>query len=76
MCCSCTMMSPNVTSFIEEEGADMDGVERDRAEREGGAVESYCLDRNCTSLRFTVVASMAHVKVKWADKGNGTKKVA
>ena len=63
------MMSPSVTSPIEEEGADVDG-----AKREGGAAESDCLDRNCASLRFTVVASMAHMKVKWSDKGKGTEK--
>ena len=52
----------------------MDGVERDEAEREGGAVESNCLDRNCTSLRFTVAASMAHMKVKGSDAGKGMEK--
>ena len=40
MCCSCTMMSSNVTLPEEEEGADVDGEERDGAEREGGATES------------------------------------
>ena len=41
MRCSCTMMSPKVTS-LEEEGTDAnaDGVERDGAEREEGAAES------------------------------------
>ena len=58
------MMSPSVISPIEEEGADVDGVERDGVEWEGGAAESDCLDRNYTSLRFTVAASMAHMKVK------------
>ena len=74
MRCSCAMMSPSITSPIEEEGADVDEAERDGAEREEGAVESDCLDQNCTSLRFTVAASMAHMKVKWLDKGKGTEK--
>ena len=42
MCCSCAMMSPRVASPEEEEGADVDEVERDRAEREGGAAEFDC----------------------------------
>ena len=46
----------------------------DGAEREGGSVESDCLDRNYTSLRFMVAASMAYMKVKWSDKGKGKKK--
>ena len=52
----------------------MDEAERDGAEREEGAVESDCLDQNCTSLRFTVAVSMAHMKVKWSNKGKGTEK--
>ena len=63
------MMSPSVTLPIEEEGTDVDG-----AEREGGVAESDCLDRNCASLRFTVGASMTHMKVKWSDKGKGIEK--
>ena len=63
------MTSPSVTSPIAEEGVDVDGAERDGAEQEGGAVESDCLDRNYASVCFTVVASMAHMKVKWSDKG-------
>ena len=63
------MMSPSVTSPIAEEGADVDG-----AEREGGLVASDCLDRNYTSLRFTIAASMEHMKVKWPDKGKRIEK--
>ena len=48
------MMSPNVTSPEEEKGADVDGVERDEAEREGGAAESDCRDRNWAPLCLTV----------------------
>ena len=46
----------------------------DGAEREGGATESDYLDRKCASLRFTVAASIAHMKVKWSNKGKGTEK--
>ena len=46
MRCSYVMMSPKVTSFEEEEGADMDGAKRDKAELEGGAAESDCRDQN------------------------------
>ena len=52
----------------------MDGVERDEDEREGGVAESDYLDRNSASLHFTIVVSMAHMKVKWSDKGKGTEK--
>ena len=69
MRCSCAMMSPSVTSPIVKEEADVDGVERDGAEWEGGAAESDYLYQNYASLRFTVAASMAHMKVKWSDKG-------
>ena len=52
----------------------MDGAEQDRAKREGGVAKFDCLNRNYTLLHFTVVASMAHMKVKWSDKGKGTEK--
>ena len=45
MHCSCAMMSPKDTS-PEEEEADVDGVDRDGAEREEGVVESVCHDQN------------------------------
>ena len=54
MRCSCAMMSPRVTSSLEEEGADGDGAEQDRAEWEGGAAESDYRDLNWASLRLTV----------------------
>ena len=66
------MMSLSDTSLVEEEGADVDGVEQDRAEREGGAAESDCHDVNCASLCLTVAASMAHMTKKWSKKGKGT----
>ena len=62
------MMSPKDTSLEEEEGADVG-----RSKRDGG-VESCCRDLNCTSLHFTVAASMAHMKVKGSDTGKGTEK--
>ena len=71
---SYAMSSSSVTSPIAEEGADVDGAERDGVEREGRDAESDCLDRNCASLCFIVAVSMAHMKVKWSDKGKGTKK--
>ena len=39
MHCSCTMMSPKVTS-LEEEGTDADGAERDGAKWEEVVAES------------------------------------
>ena len=48
-----TMTSPKDTSS-EEEGADANGVDRDRAEREKGVAESVCCNRNWVSLRLTV----------------------
>ena len=71
---SCTRTSPSVTSPIAEEEADVDGVGRDGAEQEGRAIESDCLDRNYALLCFTVTAFMAHMKVKWSDKGKGIEK--
>ena len=42
------MMSLSDTSLIEEEGADMDGGNRDGVKQEGGAVESNYRDLNST----------------------------
>ena len=53
-------MSPNDTLLVEEEGADVDGANRDGAEWEGEATDSH-RDLNCVSLRFTVAASMAQM---------------
>ena len=66
-------MSPKDTSLEEEEGTDVGQSERDGVGREGG-VEFCCRNLNCTSLRFTVVASMAHMKVKGSDTGEVTEK--
>ena len=67
------MMSPKDILLEEEEGVDVGQVERDAVGQEGG-VESCCRDLNCASLRFTVVASMAHMKIKGSDAGEGTEK--
>ena len=53
MCCSYAMTSPKDTS-PEEEGVDADGAKQDGVEREEGAAESDCHDRNWASLRLTV----------------------
>ena len=55
------MMSSRVTSPVEEEGADVDGADRDEVEREGGTTDPDYLDLNCASLRLTVAASMTHM---------------
>ena len=47
------MMSPKDTS-LEEEWADVDGVDWDGAEWEEGAAESDYRDRNWASLHLTV----------------------
>ena len=65
-------MSPKDTSLVEEEGVDVGRAERGVG-REGG-VESCCHDLNCASLCFIVAASMAHMKVKGLDVGEGTEK--
>ena len=69
MRCSCATMSPRDTLLEEKEGADVDGANRDRAERKGGAAESVSRDLNCISLRLMIAASMAHMIEKWAKKG-------
>ena len=66
-------MSPKDTSLEEEEGEDVGRTEWDGVGWEGG-VESCCHNLNCALLRFTVAASMAHIKVKGSDAGKGTEK--
>ena len=48
------MMSPGVTSLVEEEGANVDGADRDGAEWEGEVADPDCLDLNYTSLCLMV----------------------
>ena len=55
------MMSLRVTSLVEEEGANVDEVDQDGAEREGGAADPDCFDLNYTSLHLTVAVSVAHI---------------
>ena len=74
MRCSCAMMSPSDISLEEEEGAGVDGVDRDEVELEGGAAKSICRGLNCASLRLTVAASMSHMTEKWVEKGKGIEK--
>ena len=74
MRCNCAMMSPSDTLLEEEEGADVDGADWDRAKWGGGATESVCGDLNCASLRLTVAVSMAHMIEKWVEEGKGTEK--
>ena len=68
------MMSPSDTSFVEEEGADVNRGDRDGAKRVG-ATKSVCLDLNYASLRLTIAASMAHMTWKGSDKGKGMEKL-
>ena len=68
-------MSPSDTSLVEEEGADVDGVERDGAEWEERAAVSDCRDLNCTLLHLIVAASMAHMIEKFSEEGKGTEKM-
>ena len=44
-----------------EEGANVDGIDRDGAEREGEAIEFDYHDLNCALLRLMVVAYMVHM---------------
>ena len=67
------MMSPSDTSLVEEEGADVGRADRDGAGRVG-VTESVCRDLNCTSLRFTVATSMAHMIWNGSDMGKGLEK--
>ena len=54
MRCSYTMMSPRVTSLVEEEGVDGDRAKRDGVEWEGGDAEFDYRDLNCASLHLMV----------------------
>ena len=55
------MISPRVTSPVEEEGVDVDGANQDGAERVGGVANPDCLDLNCALLRLMVATFMAHM---------------
>ena len=66
---SCAMMASKVTPFVEEEGANVDGVVEAR-----GIVVPSRLKRSYALLRLTVTVSMAHMTWKWSETGKGTKK--
>ena len=66
---SCAMKASRVTPPTE-----VKGVEVDEAEGVGGVIILDCLDRNCTSLRLMVAASMAHITEKWSETGKGIEK--
>ena len=63
------MIASRVTPPTEVEGVEVDG-----AEGVGGAADLDRLQQNCTSLRLTVVASVAHITWKWSEKGKGREK--
>ena len=56
------MMSSRVTPLIEEEGANVDGVEG-----VGGAAVPNHPDQNYTSLCLMVAAFMTHMTEKWSE---------
>ena len=62
-------MSSRVTSTVEEEGADVDGLVE-----AGGIVVLDRLERSYASLHLTVAASMAHMACKWLEMGKGIEK--
>ena len=66
---SYAMMSSRVTSTVEEEGADVDGLVE-----AGGIVVLDRLERSYASLHLTVAASMAHMTWKWSETGKGIEK--
>ena len=76
MRCSCAMMSPSVISPIEDEGADVDRVERDGAEREGKVAESDCLDRNCHLTTFYGSGADGTHESEMVGQGKRNRKVA
>ena len=71
MHCSCAITSLKDTSS-EEEGADADGVDWDGVEREEGAVESDCRDRNwAATFNSNVIYGIHDSKVVGRGKRNG-----
>ena len=50
------MIASRVTPPVEVKGVKVDG-----AERVGGAAVPNYLERNCASLRLTIMALMAHI---------------
>ena len=62
------MIALRVTPLVEEEGAEVDGVEG-----VGGATNPDRLEHSYALLYLTVVASMAHMTWKWLETGKGQK---
>ena len=58
---SYAMMSLRVTLLVEDKGANVDGVDRDGDERQGGAADPNYLDQNYASFHLMVAVSMAHM---------------
>ena len=63
------MIALRVTPLVEEEGAEVDGVEG-----VGGAINPDRLEHSCALLRLIVVVLMAHITWKWSEMGKGTEK--
>ena len=63
------MIASRVTPPAEEEGAEVDGVER-----VGGVADLDRLERSCASFRLMVAASMAHITWKWSKIGKEIEK--
>ena len=63
------MIASRVTTPAEEEGAEVDGVER-----VGRVADLDRLERSCASFRLMVAASMAHITWKWSKIGKEIEK--
>ena len=63
------MIALRVTPPVEEEGAEVDGVEG-----VGGATNLDHLEHSYALLRLIVAVSMAHITWKWLETGKGTEK--
>ena len=63
------MIALRVTPPVEEEGAEVDGVEG-----VGGATNPDRLEHSCALFRLIVVVLMAHITWKWSEMGKGTEK--
>ena len=63
------MIALRVTPPVEEEGAEVDGVEG-----VGGATNPDRLEHSCALLRLIVAVLMAHITWKWSEMGKGTEK--
>ena len=66
---SCAIIASSVTPPTEEEG-----VEVDRVEGVGVAVDLDRLERSCALLRLTIPASIAPMTEKWSEEGKETSK--